>query len=73
MMFVTLLVALYVKRQQVKRFDLGFGLGDKNIRRARQRLITQGSKLKYICLLCGSGIPDITCRMCGSHMKKPVF
>ncbi|MGI8831451.1 MAG: hypothetical protein ACR2IS_02300 [Nitrososphaeraceae archaeon] len=31
------------------------------------------TKLKYICLSCGSEVKDAQCSECGSKIRKPIF
>ena len=64
-------VAFYNRSSQLGTPEK-FGYDDKIMGR-RQRVHKKDMKLKYLCLVCGSEVLDITCKTCGSRMKKPVF
>jgi len=62
MVAVFIEVILYINKRQTKVSSLGFRDDTFN-----------GSTLTYVCLSCGTKVSDMTCRRCGSHMKKVLF
>jgi hypothetical protein len=64
-------VAFYNKSRQLRTQEK-FEYNNKIIGRG-QRVHKKDMKLKFLCLVCGSEVFDVTCKTCGSRMKKPVF
>ena len=63
--------AFYNRSSQLRTPEK-YGYNNKIIGRG-QRVHKKDMKLKFLCLVCGSEVFDVTCKTCGSRMKKPVF
>lgn len=67
-------IVFYIRRQQLKALGK-FGPDEETTWRGVEPLVgrARGLKLKYLCLVCGGEVSGRTCKICGSHMKKPVL
>lgn len=67
-MMVAILVGfnLYIRKRRVEVLKF-FGVKDAGIDSS------SNTKIRYICLSCGTKVFGRTCKKCGSHMKKVVF
>ncbi len=59
----------YIRYRQSKALG-SFGFGSDTIGRGH---MNEGTKLKYVCMACGTEVKGARCSKCGSNMKKPLF
>lgn len=59
-------IIFYIRKRQV-------GFREADISSDKRGYVNGSTKLRYVCLSCGTKVSGRTCRKCGSHMKKVVF
>jgi hypothetical protein len=59
----------YIRYRQSKALG-SFGFSGDTAGRGN---MSEGVKLKYICIACGADVKGARCAKCGSNMKKPLF
>lgn len=62
--------AIFFIRYRQTRALGSFGFGSGTAGRGH---MSEGVKLKYVCLSCGAEVKGTRCSSCGSNMKKPLF
>jgi hypothetical protein len=65
--------AVYYIRPNRLKVGEKLNFKDKEITTRNEHVSGNVMKLKYTCLVCSSEVSDVTCKRCGSHMKKAVF
>ncbi len=66
---IFILAIFYIRYRQSKALG-SFGFGSDTIGRGH---MNEGTKLKYVCITCGTEVKGARCSKCGSNMKKPLF
>jgi len=62
-------IIFYIRRKHLNALK-SLGFSDET---AGRGYMSNGTKLKYVCISCGKEVKGMRCDSCGSNMEKPIF